>query len=116
MKAFVIAAALAWSGTAIAQVSPPVDTPEATPDQAAPPDMSMPPDMTTLGAPPDSTMPPSDPAAPMPAPTDTMPPPANPDAMPMGTTDEMATPAPSTKDYPKCTRKLRDNCINPGGR
>lgn len=116
MKAFVIAAALAWSGAAIAQVSPPVDSPEATPDQAMPPDMSMPPDMPAPDASPDQTMPPSDPAAPMPAPQDTMPPPANPDAMPMGTTDEMATPAPSNKDYPKCTRKLRDNCINPGGR
>lgn len=122
MKALVLAAALLWGGAAVAQDVPPADAPDATmapmPDQpgqvpqqtmpdTAPPDGMTPPAPTDNSMPTDNTMPADN----------SMPPPANPSAAPMGESDTTAmTPSPSTKDYPKCSRKVRDNCINPGGR
>lgn len=105
MKAILVATALLWGGAAIAQQTPP-DMPDATmapiPSDSAPPDGSVPESM------------PATPAAPA---NDAMPPPSDPDAV-APATDETASSAPATeaKDYPRCSRKVRDNCVNPGGR
>ena len=56
----------------------------------------------------DRSLPPGPPATPPSAGADS--------AVSGSTTSAMMTPQPSTKTYPPCTRTLRDNCTNPGGR
>lgn len=112
MKPFLIAAMLMLGTSAVAQDMTQPPTPPAAPaadpaapppaaDAAAPADPAAPAPMTDPAAPADPAAPPAPPeAAPAPAPMETA----------------QATPQPSTKDYPVCSRTVTDNCVNRRGR
>ena len=112
-----LAFGLATTGSAItAQAAP--DTPDGSqttpgetegPANPIPPMTEpLPPEMPVQQAPViiDRSLPPGPPATS---------PSAGADAAVSGsTTTQMMTPVPATKDYPLCSRTVKDNCVNPG--